>query len=316
MIVMKKISFVIPCYGSERTIQGVVNELRQVMTSLPEYSFEIIMVSDASPDNVYEVIQELCKADPEHCKGIELARNFGQHAALMAGYHTAVGDYIFTLDDDGQAPLESIPSLIEALKESDLVFGSYAHKKHNVFRNLGSKINDWMAEFLLGKPKNLHVTSFFAMRRFVKDEILKYDNAYPYLLGLLLRTTKNMVNVPVNHRERAEGHSGYTFLKLLKLWMNGFTAFSVVPLRIATCCGFFCAILGFCGVIWCIVNKMLHPDVPIGYSSMMTTIIFIGGMLMLMLGMIGEYIGRTYICINKAPQYVIRNVTTPERKNE
>ena len=308
-----KISFVIPCYGSEHTIELVVAELRQNMQKLPECGYEIIMVSDASPDNVFRVIQKLCEADPDHCKGAELARNFGQHAALMAGYRMATGDCIISLDDDGQAPIESVPQMLDALQEADLVFGSYAHKKHSLFRNFGSKINDKMAEFLLGKPKNLHVTSFFAMRRFVMDEILKYENAYPYLLGLLLRTTKNIVNVPVNHRERIDGRSGYTFRKLLRLWINGFTAFSVVPLRIAAFLGFFCAFVGLLGVVWCIVNKLLRPEVPIGYSSMMTAIIFIGGVLMLMLGMIGEYIGRTYICINKAPQYVIRS-TTPEPK--
>lgn len=311
-----KLSFVIPCYGSERTIKGVIEELRETVKSLPAYSYEIVMVSDASPDQVYQVIQELCKADPEHCKGAELAKNFGQHAALMAGYRMATGDCILSLDDDGQAPLESVPQMIDALKDADLVFGSYSHKKHNIFRNFGSKVNDWMAEFLLGKPKKLHVTSFFAMRRFIMDEILKYDNAYPYLLGLLLRTTKNIVNVPVNHRERADGRSGYTFRKLLHLWINGFTAFSVVPLRIATFCGFFCAFLGAIGVAWCIVNKIIHPDAPLGYSSMMTTIIFVGGMLMLMLGMIGEYIGRTYICINQAPQYVIRSTTLEKTNHE
>lgn len=311
-----KLSFVIPCYGSERTIKGVIEELRETVKSLPAYSYEIVMVSDASPDQVYQVIQELCKADPEHCKGAELAKNFGQHAALMAGYRMATGDCILSLDDDGQAPLESVPQMIDALKDADLVFGSYSHKKHNIFRNFGSKVNDWMAEFLLGKPKKLHVTSFFAMRRFIMDEILKYDNAYPYLLGLLLRTTNNIVNVPVNHRERADGRSGYTFRKLLHLWINGFTAFSVVPLRIATFCGFFCAFLGAIGVAWCIVNKIIHPDAPLGYSSMMTTIIFVGGMLMLMLGMIGEYIGRTYICINQAPQYVIRSTTLEKTNHE
>lgn len=310
------ISFIIPCYGSEKTIGKVVDELQQIMRSLPAYSYEIIMVCDASPDNVFQVIQDLCKADPKHCKGAELAKNFGQHAALMAGYRMSTGDYILSLDDDGQAPIESVPQMLDALKDADLVFGSYAHKKHNIFRNLGSKVNDWMAEILLGKPKYLHVTSFFAMRRFVMDEILKYDNAYPYLLGLLLRTTKNIVNVPVNHRERAEGRSGYTFRKLLRLWINGFTAFSVVPLRIATFCGFFFAFLGALGVIWCILNKILHPDAPLGYSSMMTTILFVGGMLMLMLGMIGEYIGRTYICINKAPQYVIRSTTEEPSDHE
>lgn len=311
-----KVSFAIPCYGSERTIENVVAELRQVMTSLPDFSYEIIMVSDASPDNVFQVIQKICEADPDHCKGAELAKNFGQHAALMAGYRMATGDYILSLDDDGQAPIESVPQMLEALKETDIVFGSYAHKKHNAFRNFGSKVNDWMAEFLLGKPKKLHVTSYFAMRRFIMDEIVKYNNAYPYLLGLLLRATKNIVNVPVNHRERAEGKSGYTLRKLLRLWINGFTAFSVVPLRMATFCGFLCAFLGALGVIWCITNKIIRPEAPMGYSSMMTTILFVGGMLMMMLGMIGEYIGRTYICINKAPQYVIRSTTVETTDHE
>lgn len=274
------------------------------------------MVSDFSPDNVFQVIKGLCMEDPEHCKGVELAKNFGQHAALMAGYRIATGDYILSLDDDGQAPVESIPQMIESLKDADVVFGSYAQKKHSMFRNFGSKVNDWMAEFLLEKPKGLHVTSFFAMRRFIRDEIVKYNNAYPYLLGLLLRTTKNMVNVPVNHRERTEGQSGYTLHKLLRLWLNGFTAFSVVPLRIATLCGFFCAFLGILGVILCFINKLIRPEVPLGYSSLMTVVVFIGGILMLMLGMIGEYIGRTYICINQSPQYVIRTTTMEKPDHE
>jgi len=309
-----KLSFVIPCYGSEKTIAGVVSELKQTVRSIPDCHYEIIMVSDASPDNVFQVIEKICMEDPEHCKGAELARNFGQHAALMAGYRMATGDYILSLDDDGQAPVESVPQIIEALKESDVAWGSYAQKRHSFFRNLGSKVNDWMAEILLGKPKDLHVTSFFGMRRFIRDEIVKYNNAYPYLLGLLLRATKNMTDVPVNHRARAEGRSGYTFGKLLRLWVNGFTAFSVVPLRLATLCGFFCAGLGAVGVVLCIVNKIIHPDAPMGYSSLMTVVTFIGGILMLMLGMIGEYIGRTYICINQAPQYVIRT-TTSEKSN-
>ena len=310
-----KLSFVIPCYGSESTITDVVSELKRTARTIPDCRYEIIMVSDCSPDRVYSVIQSLCKEDPEHCKGAELAKNFGQHAALMAGYGMASGDYIISLDDDGQAPVESVPKLVDAMKDADIVYGAYDRKKHSAFRNFGSRVNDVMAEMLLGKPKNIHISSFFGMRRFVMDEVLKYDNAFPYLQGLLLRTSKRIVNVPVNHRKRADGKSGYTFFKLLALWTNGFTAFSVVPLRIATICGFFCAFLGFLGGIWCIVNKLIRPNVPLGYSSMMASIFFIGGMLMLMLGLIGEYIGRTYICINRAPQYVIRS-TTAETKNE
>lgn len=310
-----KVSFVIPCYGSEHTLQNVVEEIKSTMVPLQKYSYEIIMVSDASPDHVIDVIKSLCDRDPEHCRGIEFARNFGQHAALMAGFRAASGEFIVSLDDDGQAPVEAVPAMLAALADADVVYGAYAHKKHNVFRNFGTKIDGLMAEKLLGKPRGLKTTSFFAVRRFVIEEISRYANPYPYLLGLILRTTKNIVNIPVNHRPRTEGQSGYTFRKLLRLWINGFTAFSVVPLRIATLCGFICAILGFLGVLWCIINKLMRPEVPMGYSSMMTAIIFIGGMLMLMLGMIGEYIGRTYICINSAPQYVIRKMI-PEKHDE
>ena len=163
-----------------------------------------------------------------------------------------------------------------------------------------------MAEKLLKKPKQLSVSSFFALRRFIVDEIINYNNAYPYILGLLLRSTKRIGNVTVVHRSRKIGRSGYTFRKLVSLWLNGFTAFSVVPLRIASFCGFLFSFIGFFCMCYCILNKLLHPQVPIGYSSIMTAIIFIGGVLMLILGMTGEYIGRIYICLNKSPQYVIR----------
>jgi len=305
-----KISFVIPCYGSEHTVASVVDDLRKIIRTLNVDDYEIILVSDASPDNVFSVIRDLCIKDPDHLYGMELAKNFGQHAALMAGYRKTTGDIVFSLDDDGQAPIESVPALINELeKGADVVFGAYDKKKHNIFRNFGSYLNDFMAEKLIGKPKNLQVTSFFAAKKFIIDRITQYDNSFPYLLGLILQATKHFSNVPVKHRERLQGTSGYNFKRLFSLWINGFTAFSVKPLRLATLIGFMCAIFGFLLGFWVIINKIIHPDVPAGYSSIMAVIIFIGGVLMLLLGMIGEYIGRIYICINKSPQYVIRETT-------
>ena len=163
-----------------------------------------------------------------------------------------------------------------------------------------------MTEYLLDKPKNLHLSSYFAARRFVIEEILKYENAYPYVIGLVLRTTKHIANVEVSHREREEGSSGYTFRKLLALWINGFTAFSVKPLRLASLLGGFAAVAGVFVIAWIIYNKMTNPQAPLGWSSMVALLLLLGGMILFVLGMIGEYIGRIYISLNRAPQYVVR----------
>lgn len=302
-----KLSFVIPCYRSERTLAGVVGEIHDKMKERPSLEYEIILVNDCSPDGVQAVIERLCAESPSTVHGIELARNFGQHAAILAGYHHITGDVVYAVDDDGQTPLESTFVLLDKLEEGyDIVWGAYEQKKHSLFRNFGSRVNGWMAEKLVGKPHGLQVTSFRVARRFVIDEAVRYNGAYPYLLGLLLRSTKRVANVSVEHRARKEGRSGYTLAKLFGLWMNGFTAFSVEPLRLATWGGFVCSGIGFLAMLFVIVRKLLNPHVALGYSSLMAVILFVGGVQMMMTGMLGEYIGRIYICQNKAPQFVIR----------
>ena len=303
-----KISFVIPCYRSEHTIRGVVGEIQEVVKrQSPNADYEIIMVSDHSPDSVFNVISELCERDPQHLKGLELARNFGQPSAQMAGFAHTCGDIVVSLDDDGQTPVDEVFRLVDKLHEGyDVVYGTYPNKKHNVFRRIGSDINHFMAVSLIGVTKGLHTTSFFVMRRYVVDEILKYVGPFPYVGGLVFRITKNVAHVDVNHRDRICGTSGYSFSRLLRLWVNGFTAFSVKPLRVATWAGLACAILGFAGGLVTVLRKLfVDSSVPMGYSSLMCTILFIGGVMMLILGLIGEYVGRIYICINQAPQYVI-----------
>lgn len=314
---MKKVSFVIPCYNSSLTIEKVVCEIREAMGKLQAYTYEIILVNDCSPDNTFEVITELCKKYPNIC-GINLAKNFGQHAALMAGFHQVSGDILVCLDDDGQTPADEVDKLLMEIEAGqDVVYARYDHKKHSIFRNLGSWVNEKMVQFLLGKPKDLYVSSYFAARRFIVDEMLRYENAYPYVLGLVLRSTKKISNVSVNHREREVGTSGYTLGKLLGLWFNGFTAFSTKPLRIATMSGSVFAIAGFLYGIYTVIKKFVNPAVPLGYSALMSAIIFIGGMVMLMLGLIGEYIGRMYICMNSAPQFVVRDmIPVKEGKEE
>lgn len=312
----KKISFVIPCYHSAKTIEGVVTEIKEAMEKMEQYHYEVILVNDCSPDETFQVIRRIC-ASHANVYGLDLARNFGQHGALMAGFHQISGEIIVCLDDDGQTPALEVSKLLQKIEEGDdVVYASYAHKKHSLYRNFGTYMNEKMAEFLLGKPKELFVSSYFAARRFVVDEIIKYENAYPYVIGLVLRTTKRISNVEVNHRERKIGQSGYNFKKLLGLWFNGFTAFSTKPLRIATISGSLFAVAGFGYGIYTVIKKFLVPQVPVGFSSLMSALMFIGGMVLLMMGLIGEYIGRMYICMNNAPQFVIRErVGKEERMN-
>jgi undecaprenyl-phosphate 4-deoxy-4-formamido-L-arabinose transferase len=253
------------------------------------------------------VIKKLA-SENDNILGIDLAKNFGQHCALMAGMRHSSGDVVVCLDDDGQTPANEVGKLLGKLDEGfDVCYASYGKKQHSGFRNFGSKVNELMTRIMLGKPKELKVSSYFAAKRFVVDDMLRYDQSYAYVIGLVLRATKNVANVEVNHRARSVGESGYTLAKLFSLWFNGFTAFSIKPLRIATAIGCFCACSGFLYGIYTIIKKIILMDaVEAGFSALMSVIVFLGGMVMLMLGLIGEYIGRIYICMNNSPQYVIR----------
>ena len=312
----RKISFVIPCYRSEKTVGSVVEEIGSTMNRLGKYTYEIILVNDGSPDNTWETICDITKeAQDNRILGINFAKNFGQHAAIMAGLNHVTGDYVVCLDDDGQTPADEVDKLLNALENgADVAYARYERKQHSFFRNFGTFMNETMATIMLGKPKELFVSSYFAARRFVVDEMIKYESSYPYVIGLVLRTTKNIVNVDVKHRKREVGESGYSFAKLFALWINGFTAFSIKPLRIATFAGTVFAILGFLYGIYTIIKKFVYPVAPMGYAALMSAVIFMGGMLMLMLGMVGEYVGRLYISQNKNPQYVIRETTEDDVK--
>lgn len=303
---MRKISFVIPCYRSQNTIETVVESIYEVM-STREDLFEIILVNDGSPDDVWSVISKLACGKSEVI-GINFSQNFGQHAALMAGYAHSDGEIVVSLDDDGQTPVDEVYKLIDALSENDVVFAEYDEIKQNGFRVWGSKMNEFMTEQLVNKPKEIHPTSYFAAQRFIIEEMLRYDGPFPYIGGLIFRSTNRIANVKVTHKSRLEGRSGYNLSKLISMWLNGFTAFSVKPLRLASVLGMVSSFVGFIYGIVIIIRKIIYPQVQMGYSSMMAVMLFIGGMIMLLLGMLGEYIGRMYIGMNKKPQYVIKGV--------
>lgn len=312
---MKLVSFVIPCYRSEHTIAGVVEEISRAMAGLPQYDHEIVLVNDCSPDGTFAVLEELARQDGRIC-AVDLAKNFGQHAAIMAGLSHTKGDYVVCLDDDGQTPADEVGKLLSKLEEGyDVAYASYGHnKQHSLFRNFGSWLNGKMTEIMLGKPKELSLTSYFAAQRFIIDEMLRYEHCFPYVMGLVLRSTRNICNVPVNHRQRQEGRSGYNLGKLISLWMNGFTSFSVKPLRLATYAGVATAMLGFLYAIYIIIKYFVDSSVPVGWSSTMALQLVLGGIILVVLGLIGEYIGRIYMCINASPQFVEREVVKKEKQ--
>ena len=309
----ERISFVIPCYNSTHTVGAVTEEIRAVMSGpLAEYDYEIILVNDGSPDGTtFDAIRSLVREEREHIRGINLSRNFGQPSAVMAGLNRASGDYVVCGDDDGQTPFEELPKLMEKIREGyDVVEARYAtREKRSLFRRFGTLLNESMATWLIAKPKGMELTTFWVARRYVRDEMILYQNPYPYLGGLMLRVTQNVCNVNVSHRTRLSGSSGYSLRKMIELWLNGFTAFSVKPLRTMALIGVLVAMAGFLFGIYIIVSKLMNPNISVGYSSIMSVMLFMFGLILFFMGLIGEYVGRIYISLNRAPQFVVKEYT-------
>lgn len=303
---MEKISIVIPCYNSDQTIKPVVDEIVETIGN--KLNYEIILVNDGSTQKLWDVINEIAEKYNPHVRGIRFAKNFGQHAALMAGYRESKGDIVIQMDDDGQTDPKGIFTLLNKINEGyDVVFARYPVCKESLFRRIGSEFNRRMCISLLGMPKNIRPTSFSAMRRYVVDEMVRYERPYPYVGGLMYRSTSNLCDVEVDHRERFAGRSNYNLKKLFHLWLNGFTAFSVKPLEVTAIIGIIIALVGFVFALVVIIKKICGYSVLVGWSSVISIMLIVGGLNMIMLGIIGEYIGRIYICLNNAPQYVIRD---------
>ena len=302
----KKISFVIPCYYSQDTIENVVGDINNYFP-IENYNIEIVLVNDGSKDNTRQVLKSLSDNNA-NIVAANLARNFGQDGATLCGCALASGDYIVVLDDDGQNPPSEAIKLLDKIDEGyDAVFGKFAERKDRVFKKFGTKVNDCMVNAMLGKPKDIVLSSYFVISKFVRDEIIKYDGAYPYIWGLILRSTDNIANVIVEHKNREVGTSNYTFSKMISLWMNGFISFSVKPLRLTTIIGMLASVIGFLSVFVIIIKTIIYGDLE-GWPSLMAVILIVGGIQMIMMGLLGEYIGRIFINNNRAPQYIIKDL--------
>ena len=229
--------------------------------------------------------------------------------AVMAGLNNAKGDYVVIMDDDGQCPMDKFWTLFEPMEQGhDVSIAKYPERKQSAFKNFGTFANKKMTEFIINRPKETEFTNFMIMQSYIVEEIIKYKNPYPYFTGLLLRTTSDIINVKLEERERMSGSTTFTFGKMLALWVNGLTAFSIKPLRISSLIGVFCAIVGFIFGLITIIRKLVVSNISVGWSSTIAILLFVGGLIMLMLGMIGEYIGRIYISINNSPQFVVKEM--------
>ena len=308
-----KISCVIPCYRSSHTLSDVVGDIEKTLGTRPELDWEIILVNDNPPDETWNLIQRL-RAENPRVRGLCFSRNFGQHSALMAGYRQVTGDIVVSLDDDGQNPPSQMFRLIDAIdSHTDIVYADYPRKQHSRFRNLGSRLTNRMFTWMLDKPKELYMASYWAAKRFVIDEMIRCESPFPFVDGLALQSTTRYLNVPVDHLPRAEGESGYTIASLLRLWLNGFTSFSVKPLRIAAVMGGVTAAAGLIfGLVLIICKLILRENIDAGWTSLMALMLLLFGVLMIMMGLVGEYVGRIFISMNKSPQYVIEYDTEKE----
>lgn len=310
------ISFVIPCYRSEKTIEMVIDEIIATVGERPEYDYEIICVNDCSPDGVWGVLTRLASSNKK-IKLINFVQNRGKHAAIVAGHRHVTGEFIVDLDDDYQSPVYNLWKLLDPVQsgECDVASANYYEKKESLFKRFGSWMNKHMIAMMLDKPANLHLDNFSVMRRYISDDIIRYNNPYPYFEGLIFVSTKNFKVVMMEQRDRGDDNStGYTFKKSLDLWVNGLTAFSVKPLRLASMAGVIFAALGIIMGIWILLKKFVfHTIEVLGYASLSCIMLFSTGMMMLMLGMLGEYIGRMYISLNNIPQYTIKETVNIEQ---
>jgi undecaprenyl-phosphate 4-deoxy-4-formamido-L-arabinose transferase len=304
------LSIVVPVYRGAATVGALVEALSDLR---PAGGIEIVLVNDGSPDNSAEACRRAQATARVPVTYIEHARNFGEHNAVMTGLRHARGAYVITMDDDLQNPPEEVVKLYDHARLGgwDVVYTRYAVKEHEGWRNLGSRFAYWVADQLLDKPKGLYLSSFRCMSALAAREVARYSGPYPYVDGLLMQVTQRLDSIEVRHLPRAEGRSNYTLKRLIRLWLNLATNFSVLPLRLAVVAG---AAMGFLGLLAAIyvIFEGLRGETPSGWASMMTVTLLVAGVQFLILGVLGEYVGRAFLSANGKPQGVVREVARAE----
>ncbi|HTL68157.1 MAG TPA: glycosyltransferase family 2 protein [Lacunisphaera sp.] len=301
------LSFVIPLYYSADTIAALVKEIERLEV---EGGHELVLVNDGSRDATAGICRELLRDARIPITFVNHARNFGEHNAVLTGYRHATGAYVVNLDDDGQnPPAEAVRLWQHARKEGlDVVYGHYTTKRHSWWRNLGSRFTNWLTDWVLDKPPGFYLSSFRCVSAFVAREVAANAGPYPYVDGLILQVTQNIGALEVAHSDRLAGQSGYTVRRLLRLWLSTFVNFSVMPLRLATLLGLVMAAAGVIGLLVVFFLWVTNRGPDYGWGSLMGAMLVFSGAQLVMLGLIGEYVGRMFLTINGRPQSVVRSV--------
>jgi len=305
------LSIVVPVYNGANSVGPLVEAVAALKV---EGGHEIVLVVDGSPDNSLAVCRGLVGRFETPVTVVDLARNFGEHNAVMAGLAQARGDYVITMDDDLQNPPEEVVRLFEHTRggDFDVVYTYYAKKEHAAWRNLGSRFANWCADKVLDKPKGLYLCSFRCMSAFVVKQVLRYSGPYPYVDGLLMQSTRRIGTLLVHHLPRAEGRTNYTIRRLVRLWLAMLLNFSVMPLRLATIFGLFMSAIGILGFV-AVLTEAARGETPPGWASIMASSLLLGGVQFVMLGVVGEYVGRLFLTVNGKPQSIVRSVQRDPR---
>lgn len=309
------ISVVIPCYRSEKTIERVVEEIKQEILKREGNQYQIILVNDGSPDGTFRVLRRLAEAD-RNIVAVDLSRNNGQNNARIAAVPYIKGDVAVCMDDDGQHPADQIYKLVDKIGEGyDLVYAKFAKQKQTLFRRMVSRLHTKLQELTGAKLKGIYNSPFLAWSSFAIQALKNYNSPFVSAGAYLMRVTTRVANVEAQQRKRMEGQSGYTLKKLLNLWLVEFTNFSLVPLRFSSVLGIFSAAVGVLLGAVCVVVELMKPQAALGHAGVMALVLLVGGIIMLMLGLLGEYIGKIYMTISNLPQYMVRTVINGEAED-
>jgi len=300
-------SLIVPIYRSEETIDRLVTRLEEINHPSP---WQVIFVDDGSPDASFNVLQKRLQHSSLAALLIRHTRNFGEHQAVMTGYRHAEGEFFINMDDDLQNPPEEALRLLEHAQryELDVVYGNYIEKKHNLFRNLGSAFANYTARLLLDLPNSFYLSSFRCISRLIGEKITLVQSPYVYIDGLLSQSTNRIGSLDVMHDPRDSGSSNYNLRRLIRLWLVILTSFSLMPLRMATIVGIGAAAGGAVSLIYILISSAFGKVEVAGWSSVISSILFFGGIQCLLLGLLGEYIGRIYLTVYGKPQSHIRTL--------
>jgi undecaprenyl-phosphate 4-deoxy-4-formamido-L-arabinose transferase len=309
-----ELSIVVPVYNGASSVPELVELLARL--EVPG-GHEIVLVNDGSQDNSLAVCRGLCRATDSAVTVVNLSRNYGEHNAVMAGYSHARGAYIVNVDDDLQNPPSEIVRLYRHCKDNDfdVVYGYFAKKRHSLWRNLGSRFTNFCADLFLDKPKGLYLSSFRCINAFTAASILAHTGPFPYIDGLILQVSQNLGRLEVLHQPRSEGRSNYTVRRLVLLYFSMLLNSSVAPLRIGTAAGMAMASVGMLGFVEVFI-EVLHGKTPQGWASLMAATLVLSGVQLVMLGLLGEYLGRLFLTVNRKPQFIVRDVERSARADE